>query len=146
MKKIISAAALFVLAACEESSTTTPAETADPAAGAPAATASVDADADMAMTPEDLGGFTQDGFTFHTRPGSKHVVRLEAPGTDTWKPKTTGEPAVKLLGERKETTPEGKAALVFDFEAMQSGNAEIVFERLEDGEVEASRTVRFMVH
>ena len=144
MKKIIPAAALLVLAACGESSTTAPAETAAPAAEQP--TASADADPDMAMTPEDLGGFTQDGFTFHTRPGSKHVVRLEAPGTDTWKPKTTGEPAVKLLGERKGTTPEGKAALIFDFEAMQSGNAEIVFERLEDGDVEASRTVRFMVH
>ena len=144
MKTIIPAAALLALAACGESSTTAPTETAAPATEQPAATAS--ADADMAMTPEDLGGFTQDGFTFHTRPGSKHVVRLEAPGTDTWKPKSTGEPAVKLLGERKETTPEGKAALIFDFEAVQSGNAEIVFERLEDGEVEASRTIRFMVH
>ena len=145
MKTIVPAAVLLALAACSDPSTTAPAETSAPVAE-PAGPASADAAADMAMTPEDLGGFTQDGFTFHTRPGSKHVVRLEAPGTDTWKAASTGEPAVRPLGDRKETTPEGKAALVFEFEAVQSGNAEIVFERLEDGEVEGRRTIRFMVH
>ena len=145
MKNVIPAAALFALAACSDPSTTAPAETSTPATE-PAAPSSPDPAADMAMTPEDLGGFTQDGFTFHTRPGSKHVVRLEAPGTDTWRPTSTGDPAVKPLGDRKETTPEGKAALVFEFEAVQSGNAEIVFERVEDGEVEGRRTIRFMVH
>jgi hypothetical protein len=100
----------------------------------------------MAMTAEDPGGFTADAFTFHTRPGSKHIVRLPAPGTDTWKATSTGEPTMKLLGERRETTPEGKAALVMEFEALQSGNAAIEFQRLEDGKVEGSRTINFMVH
>lgn len=100
----------------------------------------------MIMTPEDPGGFTTDGFTFHTMPGSKHVVRLEAPGTDTWQPASTGEPTVKPLGTREETTPDGKKALVLEYEMLQSGNAAIEFQRMEDGKVEDSRTIHFMVH
>lgn len=98
------------------------------------------------MTPADPGGFTADGFTFHTMPGSKHVVRLEAPGTDTWKPASDGAPTVKLLGTREDTTPDGKKALVLEYEMLQSGNAAIEFQRLEDGQVEGTRTIRFMVH
>lgn len=135
---------LLALAACNPS--TEPEKTETPAAPEAAAPAAPAPAADVAMTPEDPGGFTQDGFTFHTRPGSKHIVRLEAPGTDTWKATSTGGPFVKPLGERRETTPEGKAALVLEFEAVQSGNAAIVFQRLEDGEVEASRIINFMVH
>lgn len=129
---------MLTLAACGGPAAT-------PAATEPAAPASADAGS-ITMTPEDPGGFTADGFTFHTRPGSKHVVRLEAPGTDTWKATSTGEPTVKPLGERRETTPEGKAALIQEFEALQSGNVAIEFQRLEDGEVEGTRTINFVVH
>lgn len=100
----------------------------------------------MMMTPEDPGGFTAEGFTFHTRPSSKHVVRLEAPGGDTWRAAASGQPYVKEIETRTETTPEGKTARIFVFEMLQSGNAAIPFERLEDGEVEATRTINFMVH
>ena len=98
------------------------------------------------MTAADPGGFIEEGFVFHSRPGSKHVVRLPSPGTDTWQPASSGEPAIKQIGSRKETTPDGKAALVFEYEMLQSGNAAIEFQRLEDGKVEGKRTITFMVH
>lgn len=143
---VIAGASLLALAACGGPAST-PAVGEKPATVAtePAQAASAVAGG-MSMTPEDPGGFTVDGFTFHTRPGAKHVVRLEAPGTDTWKATAAGEPTVKPLGERRETTPEGKAALVLEFEAIQSGNVAIEFQRLEDGEVEGTRTINFMVH
>jgi hypothetical protein len=144
------AIALLALAACGDH------DAVDDSAAAPAPDmaghdmADMPAGADMGggmmMTPADPGGFTADGFTFHTRPGTKHLVRLEAPGGDTWRPTSGGEPFVKALETRTETTPEGKAALILEYEMLQSGNAAIVFERLEDGEVEATRTVNFMVH
>ena len=145
---VIAGASLLALAACGGPASS-PAVTEAPAVAAtepvPAQTAGADAGA-MTMTPEDPGGFTVDGFTFRTRPGSKHIVRLEAPGTDTWKATSTGEPTVKPLGERRETTPEGKAALVLEFQALQSGNVAIEFQRLEDRDVEGARTINFMIH
>ena len=117
----------------EEATPAPPAVTPDQAGGA-------------TMTAADPGGFTEEGFVFHSRPGSKHVVRLPSPGTDTWQPASSGEPAVKQIGSRKETTPDGKAALVFEYEMLQSGNVSIEFQRLEDGEVEGKRTITFMVH
>lgn len=150
--QLIIATSLLALAACGEPAGT-PAVAENPAAAPqPAGPASVPpaADADlgggMVMTPADPGGFTADGFTFHTMPGTKHLVRLEAPGTDTWKPASTGEPTVKALGVRDETTPDDKKALVLEYEMLQSGNIAIEFQRLEDGEVEATRTIHFMVH
>ena len=98
------------------------------------------------MTAVDPGGFTEEGFLFHSKPGSEHVVRLPSPGTDTWQPASTGEPAVGQIGSRKETTPDGKAALVFEYKMLQSGNVSIEFQRLEDGKVEGKRTITFMVH
>lgn len=147
-------ASVLLLAACDQAEApSTPAvdehavAAADSGpAAAPAAASESNLGGGMTMTAEDPGGFTADGFTVHTRPGTKHIVRLEAPGTDTWRAASTGEPIIKPVGERKETTPEGKAALVFEYEALQSGNVTIKFERLEDGEVEASRSINFMVH
>ncbi len=116
-------------------------------AGRPAAAAAGPSQsAAPTMTAADPGGFTEEGFVFHSTPGSKHVVRLPSPGTDTWQPVSSGEPAVKQSGSRKETTPDGKAALVFEYEMLQPGNAAIEFQRLEDGEVEGKRTINFMVH
>ncbi len=115
------------------------------AAPAPPPAAADQAGRDM-MTASDPGGFTAEGFVFHSRPGSKHVVRLPSPGTDTWQPTSSGKPAVSQTGSRKETTPDGKAALVFEYEMLQSGNVSIEFQRLEDGEVEGKRTITFMVH
>lgn len=135
--------AALALSACteEQAPAPAPAETppvAEPTAPEPAAA--------VGMTPEDPGGFTEDGFTFHTMPGSKHVVRLPSPGTDTWQTASSGEPTVKQAGTRKETTAEGKAALVFEYEALQAGNVSIEFVRMEDGKVEGKRTITFMVH
>lgn len=100
---------------------------------------------DAAMTPEDPDGFTLDGFTFQTRPGAKHVVRLPSPGTDTWRVASSGDPTVKQTATRKETTADGKPALVFEYEMLQAGNAALEFERLEDGAVEGKRTITFNV-
>ena len=143
-------APLLLLAACTE-----PPQEAQQAVSAPTAVeeaapapqaAAPDQMSGAAMTTADPGGFTEEGFVFHSRPGSKHVVRLPSPGTDTWQPASSGEPAVKQIGLRKETTPDGKAALVLEYEMLQSGNAAIEFQRLEDGEVEGKRTITFMVH
>lgn len=145
MRLILLSASVLALAACGD---TKPAEPA-PVAEAPAAVehaAHDQASIEIPMTPADPGGFTQDDFTFHTKPGVKHIVRLEAPGTDTWKATSTGEPTVKPAGERRETTGEGKAALVLEYEMLQAGTVSIVFQRLEDGKVEATRTIMFMVH
>lgn len=98
------------------------------------------------MTAVDPGGFTEEGFVFHSMPGSQHVVRLPSPGTDTWQPASSGEPVVTQSGSRKETTPDGKAALVFEYKTLQSGNVSIEFQRMEDGKVEGKRTITFMVH
>lgn len=97
------------------------------------------------MTAVDPGDFTEHGFVFHSKPGSEHVVRLPSPGTDTWQPASSGEPAIAQIGSRKETTPDGKAALVFQYKMLQSGNVSIEFQRMEDGKVEGKRTITFMV-
>lgn len=144
--RIVLAAAVLLVAACTKD--------VEPVAEAPAAAPPPAAEpapapepvAMTGMTAEDPGGLTEDGFTFHTRPGSKHVVRLPAPGTDTWKAATAGEPTVKQTGTRAETGPDGKPAIVFEYEMLQSGNAAIEFQRMEDGEVEGKRTINFMVH
>jgi hypothetical protein len=136
---------LLLLAACTEPPQETPQAVSAPVAVEEAASAP-DHTSGAAMTAADPGGFTQEGFVFHTMPGSKHVVRLPSPGTDTWQPASSGEPAVKQIGTRKETTTDGKAALVLEYEMLQSGNATIEFQRLEDGEVEGKRTITFMVH
>lgn len=150
--QLIVATSLLALAACGEPAGA-PVVAENPAAAPqPADSASVppaagaDLGGGLVMTPADPGGFTADGFTFHTIPGAKHIVRLEAPGTDTWKPASTVEPTVKALGARDETTLDGKKALVLEYEMVQSGNIAIEFQRLEDGEVEATRTIHFMVH
>lgn len=143
-------APLLLLGACTE-----PPQEAQQAVSAPTAVeeaapappaAAPDQMSGAAMTAADPGGFTEEGFVFHSRPGSKHVVRLPSPGTDTWQPASSGEPAAKQIGSRNETTPDGKAALVLEYEMLQSGNAAIEFQRLEDGEVEGKRTITFMVH
>lgn len=150
-RQLIVATSLLALAACGEPAGTpvaeSPAAAIQPAgpASAPAA-GGADLGGGMVMTPADPGGFTADGFTFHTMPGAKHIVRLEAPGTDIWKPASAGEPTVKALGVRDETTVDGKKALVLEYEMLQSGNIAIEFQRLEDGKVEATRTIHFMVH
>ena len=98
------------------------------------------------MTAVDPGGFTEEGFVFHSRLGSEHVVRLPSPGTDTWQPASSGEPVVGQIGSRKETMSDGKAALVFEYKMLQSGNVSIEFQRIEDGKVEGKRTITFIVH
>ena len=141
---------LLLLSACTKPPQETERAASPPMAAEEAAPAPSPATADQAggvtMTAADTGGFTEEGFVFHSRPGSKHVVRLPSPGTDTWEPASSGEPAVKQIGSRKETTSDGKAALVFEYEMLQSGNISIEFKRLEDGEVEGKRTITFMVH
>jgi hypothetical protein len=143
-------APLLLLAACTEprqevqQAVSAPTAVEEAAPAPPAATP--DQMSGAAMTAADPGGFTEEGFVFHSRPGSKHVVRLPSPGTDTWQSASSDEPAVRQIGSRKETTPDGKAALVLEYEMLQSGNAAIEFQRLEDGAVEGKRTITFMVH
>ena len=141
---------LLLLNACTERPQEPERATAPPTPAASAAPtpppAALDQVGGATMTAADPGGFTEEGFVFHSRPGSKHVVRLPSPGTDTWQPASSGEPAVGQIGSRTETTPDGKAALVFEYEMLQAGNVSIEFQRLEDGEVEGKRIITFMVH
>jgi hypothetical protein len=146
MRTALVSVSLLAMAACTRSDTPEQAAAPPATVEAPSAPSAPEPTSDTVMTAEDPGGFTEEGFVFHTRPGSKHVVRLPSPGTDTWKASSSGGPTVKQTGLRKETTPEGKAALVFEYEMLQSGNVSIEFQRLEDGEVEGKRTIIFMVH
>lgn len=141
---------LLLVGACtkpleETDQAASPLITMETAAPSPAA-AAPDQASGPTITAVDPGGFTAEGFVFHSRPGSEHVVRLPSPGTDTWQPASSGEPTVGQIGSRKETTPDGKAALVLEYTMLQSGNVSIEFQRLEDGEVEGKRTITFMVH
>lgn len=145
MRLLMVVAAALALTACNDQSQTG----ADPAASAsqddPKPELAATPTPEVAMTPEDPGGFTEDGFTFHTRSGAKHIVRLPSPGSDTWRAASSGAPTVKLTATRKETTPDGKQALIFEYEMLAAGSVVVEFERLEDGTVEGARTITFGV-
>ncbi|MBI1340092.1 hypothetical protein GC169_07790 [bacterium] len=100
-------------------------------------------------TPTDPGGLTPADFMFHTIPGNRHIVRLPAPGSDTWKVSAdvTGAPSVKLIETRGETLA-GAPVLVAEFEMVEAGTVPVKFERHEGGsaDVEGELTVNFMVH
>ena len=146
MKLFIAGVVALALSACNDN-----APTAADDATSSASQADVKSDVAAATTPaatttpEDPGGLTEDGFTFHTQPGAKHIVRLPSPGTDTWRAASSGEPTVKQTGSRKDVTADGKPALIFEYEMLKAGSAAIDFERLEDGEVEGKRTITFIV-
>lgn len=138
-------ATAFALTACNDQSHTSPDPAAPASLGDPKPELAATPAPEVAMTPEDPGGFTEDGFTFQTRPGAKHIVRLPVPGSDTWRAASPGDPAVNLTATRKETTADGKQALIFEYEMLSAGSVAIAFERLEDGAVEGKRTITFVV-
>ncbi len=142
MRTALMTVLLLVTAACTETDAPDTAATHETVAPA---SAPAPAMADVGAAVNDAVGFTEDAAVIQGKLGSKHVVRLPSPGTDTWRAASSGEPAVRQTGSRTETTADGKAALVFQYEMLQAGSVSLDFERLEDGEVEGKRTVTFTV-
>lgn len=105
---------------------------------------------DSMWTPTDPGGVTADGFTFHTIPGNRHIVRLPVSGTEVWTLSTTvtGAPAVKLVETRTETAADGSSLFIAEYEMVAAGTVPVNFERRPavDGPVAGEQTVNFMVH